>query len=78
MKEARLVVRLTGTEKTAINQLAALERLPASTLARRILLREAERRGLLPKADTEGTLSRESDPGVTPIVDAEQRSRHDG
>jgi len=40
----RLVIRLSATEREAVTRLAELERLPASTLARRLLLKEAERR----------------------------------
>lgn len=42
----RLVIRLSGTEKSAIVRLARVERLPASTLVRRLILKEVERRGL--------------------------------
>jgi len=45
-----LVIRLSQDERTKINRLADAERLPASTLARKILLDEAERRGHLAKA----------------------------
>lgn len=43
---SKLVVRLSKTEKAAILRLAQAEKLPASTMARRLLLREAERRGI--------------------------------
>jgi len=46
----RLVIRLHKAEHEIISRLARVERLPASTLARRLLLHEAERRGLLPPA----------------------------
>jgi len=42
-------------ERTAINRLAEVEQLPASTLARRMLLQEAQRRGLFPLADQHDT-----------------------
>jgi hypothetical protein len=47
-REDRLVIRLSNAERAAIEQLAQVERLPASTLARRMLLREVDRRGLWP------------------------------
>jgi len=46
----RLVIRLSKAEHTAISELARVERLAASTLARRLLLMEADRRGLSPPA----------------------------
>jgi hypothetical protein len=49
----RLVIRLNKTERAAIDNLARVERLPASTLARRLLLREADRHGLNPSSDME-------------------------
>jgi hypothetical protein len=45
-REDRLVIRLSDAERAAIERLAQVERLPASTLARRMLLHEADRRGL--------------------------------
>jgi len=51
----RLVIRLHRVERTAINRLAEVEQLPASTLARRMLLQEAQRRGLFPPADQHDT-----------------------
>lgn len=45
-REDKLVIRLSTTERKAIDRLAQVERLPASTLARRMLLREVDRRGL--------------------------------
>lgn len=44
----RLVIRLSTCERTAITALAKMERLPPSTLARRMLLQEIDRRGLWP------------------------------
>jgi len=55
-RSKRLVVRLDANEQRAILRLAKAERLPASTLARRLLLQEADRRGLClagQKADEE-------------------------
>lgn len=49
----KLVIRLDKAEKAIINRLAQIERLPASTLARRLLLMEAERHGLLPSVGQE-------------------------
>jgi len=46
MRKQKLVVRLTAAERRAINALAAIEKLPPSTLARRLLLQEIDRRGL--------------------------------
>jgi len=46
----RLVIRLSRAEQAVINRLAQVEQLPTSTLARRLLLLEAKRRGLLPLA----------------------------
>jgi len=45
-RSKRLVVRLDANEQCAILSLAKAERLPVSTLARRLLLEEADRRGL--------------------------------
>jgi len=42
----KLVIRLNSAEREAVRRLAQVERLPASTLARRLLLQEADRRGL--------------------------------
>ena len=47
-RNERLVIRLRGDERSAIYRLAETERLPPSTLARKMLLDEAYRRGLLP------------------------------
>ena len=47
-RSGRLVVVLGDEEKKTIKALADKERLPGSTLARRILLAEAERRDTLP------------------------------
>ena len=44
----KLVIRLSRQEKVVIDQLARTEYLPPSTLARKMLLKAAERRGLLP------------------------------
>ncbi len=49
----KLVVRLDKSELAAVERLAEAERLPASTLARRMLLIEAERtaeRGVVPSS----------------------------
>ena len=50
----KLVIRLNESERAAINRLAQVERLPASTLARRLLLHEVDRRGLWPPSDQRG------------------------
>ena len=42
-----LAIRLDQDERAIVWRLAQAERLPASTLARQLLLKEAERRGLL-------------------------------
>ena len=42
-----LVVRLTQIERAAIDKLAESERLPVSTFARQLLLKECDRRGFL-------------------------------
>ena len=47
-REDQLVIRLSTAERMAINRLAQVERLPASTLARRMLLHEVDRCGLWP------------------------------
>jgi hypothetical protein len=45
----RIVIRLNEVERQVIDALAQMERLPASTLARRRLLLEAEQRGIVPR-----------------------------
>lgn len=52
-RENRLVIKLSDSERAAIERLAQLERLPASTLARRMLLQEVDRRGLYPQGGEE-------------------------
>jgi len=47
-KTEKVVVRLDRRERSAVERLARLESLPLATLARTLLLREAERRGLWP------------------------------
>ena len=42
-----LVIRLTQIERAALDNLARSERLPVSTFARQLLLKEADRRGFL-------------------------------
>lgn len=50
-RENRFVILMTEEEREAIEQLARQERLTASTLARRILLFEAQQKGIVvPKA----------------------------
>lgn len=44
----KLIIRLHKHERAVIDRMAQIERLPSSTLARQLLLKEAERRGLLP------------------------------
>ena len=46
-----LAIRLTRGERATIDRLAQAERLPASTLARRLLLQEADQRDLLLSED---------------------------
>ena len=55
----KLVIRLNEAEKTAIGRLAQVERLPASTLARRLLLKKVDERGLWPLADSIGQPQRD-------------------
>jgi hypothetical protein len=50
-KSERLVVRLDKVERASVERLAQFESLPPSTLARYLLLREAEKRGLWPLPD---------------------------
>lgn len=50
----RLVIKLSKAERTAIDRLARAEYLPTSTLARKILLIEARRRGVWPAQNAEG------------------------
>lgn len=47
----KLIIRLNKVERAAIHRLARMERLPVSTMARRLLLAEADERGLLPAHD---------------------------
>ena len=44
----KLIVRLGKEEQAAIQRLAEAERLPTSTLARRLLLQEVDRKELWP------------------------------
>jgi hypothetical protein len=44
-RNERLVILLSGSEREAIKRLAATERLPESTMARAILLKEADAKG---------------------------------
>jgi hypothetical protein len=46
-RDCRMVIRLRADEKEAIARLAEIVRLPPSTLARKLLLDEADRRGVL-------------------------------
>ena len=46
-RDDRLVIKLTTNEKEAAERLAQAERLPLSTLTRKILLDKAAERGLL-------------------------------
>jgi hypothetical protein len=48
-RENRFVILLDETERQVIEALARIEKLPASTLARRRLLFEAEQRGIVPR-----------------------------
>ena len=57
----KLVIRLNRTERAAVEKLAMVERLPASTMARRLLLDEAEQRGLLALDSQEGRRSGEAE-----------------
>ena len=45
-REDKLVIRLSTAERAAIDRLAQVERLPAATLVRSMLLREVDCRGL--------------------------------
>jgi hypothetical protein len=45
-RKDKLVIRLSTAERAAIDRLAQVERLPASTLVRSMLLREVDCRGL--------------------------------
>ncbi len=58
-RENVLAVRLTERERQMVEALAKIEKLPASTLARRRLLFEAEQRGVVPRyvEDTEKALA---------------------
>jgi len=46
MRTEKIVVRLNAAELRAVKMLADLEKLPPSTLARRLLLKEADKYGL--------------------------------
>ena len=46
-RDCRMVIKLRADEKEAIARLAELVRLPPSTLARKLLLDEADQRGVL-------------------------------
>jgi hypothetical protein len=48
-RENRFVILLTEKERQVVEALAKIEKLPASTLARRRLLFEAEQRGIVPR-----------------------------
>lgn len=48
-RENRFVILLNENERQTIEALARVEKLPASTLARRRLLLEAEQRGIVPR-----------------------------
>ena len=48
-RENRFVILLTEGERQTVEALARVEKLPASTLARRRLLLEAEQRGIVPR-----------------------------
>lgn len=52
-RSERFVILLTKREAETIGALADAERLPASTAARRLLLEEAEKRGLSARAEGE-------------------------
>lgn len=47
MRTERLVILLSERERKVVGKLAEVERLPTSTLARRMLLSAAERRGVV-------------------------------
>lgn len=52
-RENRFVILLTEGERQTVEALAQLEKLPASTLARRCLLFEAEQRGIVLRSGEE-------------------------
>ena len=52
-RSRRLVITLSTVEQHAIAGLARAEKLPPSTLARRLLLLEADRRGLQERIQVE-------------------------
>jgi hypothetical protein len=51
-RSKKLVIRLTDQEEDAVNRLAQVECLPASTLARRLLLLEASKRPMQQRKTT--------------------------
>ncbi len=52
-RKKQFVIMVHEGEREALEQLAALEQLPASTFARSYLLKEAQRRGLWPAQKNE-------------------------
>lgn len=52
-KTERFGLVLSTAEKTALQRLAAHERIPAAAVVRRLVWTEAERRGVLPTNDTQ-------------------------
>jgi predicted transcriptional regulator len=52
-RRRKLTIRLSRDERAAVDALAQAERLPTSTLARRLLLLAVDRRGLWPSAENE-------------------------
>ena len=61
MRTRKLVIRLSMAEKEAIGRLASAEKLQPATLARQLLLKEVDKRGLWP----------------APTMPAEQETRGD-
>ncbi len=59
-RNERIVILLSRDELAAVETLARVERLPVSTMTRRLLLEETERRRIIPHADrparTEGEM----------------------
>lgn len=53
-KTCVFAIRLNARELAIVERLALLEKLPASTLARRMLLMEAERRGIVARDPSKG------------------------
>ncbi|KXK20465.1 MAG: hypothetical protein UZ15_CFX003001690 [Chloroflexi bacterium OLB15] len=64
IRDNRFVILLNETERQAIEMLARIEKLPASTLARRCLLLEAEQRGVYP-------LSKKHNTGAAKVSEAQ-------